>query len=185
LKLLDLIDSEGNPTEEFEKASRAPEADFRDLVKDILVLAYSDVFAFADPATEGIERIRDAFRTYTPKGQQERMVTLFLGLLDWLGLDVSAARAVRAERPAGARRQARGIGKTNAVSHAPRVSSARLPAPLLSLLQDALPKDGEGWPRLKREAFLKTFEALLDLYYPITAVAALAAGTEPEGGPGG
>jgi Family of unknown function (DUF5343) len=93
LKILDIIDSEGNPTPIFEKVVRSSEQEFRDGLADHFSQAYADVFSFADPATNDLGRLRDAFRGYSPRGQQERMITLFLGLLEFAGVDISAARA--------------------------------------------------------------------------------------------
>jgi Family of unknown function (DUF5343) len=186
-KLLELVDSEGNPHPQFEQAVRAPEAEFKDSLRDLLLNAYSDVFAFADPGTESLERLRDAFRTYTPVGQQERMVTLFLGLLEWLGLDVSAAKATPKERPARQRssepRQKKkkqpsissllwGVNLPAAVEVG-RQPRQGLPPALMSLLQDGLPKNGTQWTKGKRDSFVKTFEAILDFFFPTSAVGEL------------
>src|SRR5436309_11953053 len=46
LRLLDLLDGEGNPTQPFEQAVRAPEEQFREAIRDLLLAAYSDVFSF-------------------------------------------------------------------------------------------------------------------------------------------
>jgi hypothetical protein len=170
LKLLDLIDAEGNPLEAFHAAVRAPEDQFKEAIQDLIVGAYRDVFSFADPGEQNLDRVRDAFRTYTPIGQQDRMVTLFLGLLEWLGLDVGAAkggpkegrvaRTPKSKRATPRRRDSDG--------QKPRTPALDLPAPILSLLTDALPGDGQPWTEPMRKGFMATFGALLDFYYPVT-----------------
>lgn len=93
LKLLDIVDSDGNPTDQFEALVRAPEAQFKEGLADLFCAAYSDILSFADPADSDLSRLRDAFRPYQPRGQHERMITLMVGLLEFAGLDVSAAKA--------------------------------------------------------------------------------------------
>lgn len=190
MKLLDLIDSEGRPSEQFDQAVRMPDGQFREALQDILLAAYSDVFSFADPASEGMDRVRDAFRTYSPRGQQSRMVTLFLGLLEYLGLDTSAAKAGQAERPArqstrkatttrssenGSRRRSSSSDRART-----RRNAVSVPDPIMSLLDDALPLDDKTWNRGQRDAFVRSLEALLDLYFPVSAIAALPAGVEVD-----
>ena len=65
----------------------------------LLRAAYRPIFAFVDPATASHDEIRDAFRGFTPVGQQQRMVTLFLGLCAYAGLPVPE---VTRERKVGA-----------------------------------------------------------------------------------
>ena len=80
LQVLDLIDGDGNPTAIFEAIRTAPEAEYQRRLEDWLEGTYAEVFTFVDPAKDDEVRIRDAFRSYNPAGQQERMVTLFVGL---------------------------------------------------------------------------------------------------------
>lgn len=105
LKLLDIIGADGNPTEQFEALVRAPDTEFKQGLADLFCAAYGDILAFADPSINDISRIRDAFRPYQPRGQQERMITLFIGLLEYAGVDVSAAKVSsrpKVEKKAGA-----------------------------------------------------------------------------------
>jgi hypothetical protein len=176
LKLLDLVDGEGHPTPEFDKAVRAPQDEFKTLLGELIAGAYGDVFLYADPAKEGLARVRDAFRKYTPIGQQGRMVTLFLGLLEFCGLDIGAARADTKERPQRSRSSEGSARRASSPARASRTGDSGLPEPITSLLRDALPKKGEPWLPLKRDQFLKTFEALIDLYYPTTASGELSPG---------
>jgi hypothetical protein len=105
LQILDLIDDKGMPTETFQKIRLAPEKDYKLVVADWLHSAYAEVFQFIDPAKDEPAAVRDAFRAYTPHGQQDRMVALFLALCVEAGLvpeDRKAESKPRA-RPAAAR----------------------------------------------------------------------------------
>lgn len=104
LKTLDLIDDDGQPTETFEGLRLAPEAEFASRIGQWLNVAYADVVKHVDPDTADETALRDAFRTYTPIGQQPRMVSLFVGLYAAAGIGRekdSAPRAVRRTRSNG------------------------------------------------------------------------------------
>src|SRR4051812_10520402 len=68
IKLLELVDSEGNPTPELEAINRLPEAEYKSQLAELLCGVYSEVITFADPATDSIDRVRDAFRPFNPRG---------------------------------------------------------------------------------------------------------------------
>lgn len=183
LRLLEFIDSEGMPTEQFETLSRAPQAEHKHLLGEHLTGVYAEVFAFSDPATDSYERVRDAFRGFDPKGQQERMVTLFLGLLEHAGLDTSAASSSRRRSdPASAKSKPKPVnGRTKSTrttnspgemdkseqSELPTVAESHgLPPGLLGLLQQ-IPRGGESWSQNRRETFLEAFTAVLDFSVPV------------------
>lgn len=86
LRLLDLINEQGEPTEEFERLRQAPTDEFPQRLEALIRMVYADVFQFADPSVDNQERVADAFRQYTPAGQRGRMVTLFLGLCQEAGI---------------------------------------------------------------------------------------------------
>ena len=86
MQLLNLIDEKGVPTDDFETIRRAPEAELKSRMQDWLKTAYHDVFTIVDPSKDDATRIRDAFRNYTPTGQQDRMTVLFTGLCTAAGL---------------------------------------------------------------------------------------------------
>lgn len=180
LRLLNLVDSEGNPTPEFEEASRAPDAEYKQRLGELLTDVYGEIITLADPATDSYDRVRDAFRGLNPRGQQERMVTLFLGLLDYAGLDTSAASASRKREPAkagngaarpttvrktAAKKVAAGDKSRNADSeHNHNMDD--LPAGLVGLLRQ-IPRGGAGWPSSRRDEFMKAFGAVLDFSVPV------------------
>jgi len=85
-RVLDLITESGEITPVFESLRRAPEAEFKDRVKQWLDAAYADVLQFVDPATATETNVRDAFRNYKPIAQQDRMVSLFLRLYEFAGV---------------------------------------------------------------------------------------------------
>lgn len=195
MKLLGFVDTDGNSTAEFDAANRAPEADYKDRLGELITEAYRDVITFADPATDSFDRVRDAFRPFNPRGQQERMVTLFLGLLEYVGLDTSAAAASR-RRPSngdtapGTRRKVqvapgRMEGPSRRAASAPAGSGGRTQpqrkpsgrdAALVAWF-DSRPDPDVPWAAEERDRFMVTLRAIIDgIYQEPSAV-------EPEDDP--
>ena len=50
LKLLGILDGDGNPTPDFEKATRSPDDEYKEKMRDLLIDTYGEVLSFADPA---------------------------------------------------------------------------------------------------------------------------------------
>src|SRR5947207_3293462 len=74
LKLLELIDDEGRPTEQLETLRQARGADeFKARLQEWLRGVYADVLQYADPSQDTADRIAEAFRGYVPMGQRARM----------------------------------------------------------------------------------------------------------------
>lgn len=167
LTTLDLIDSEGEPTETLRGIAEAPEAEYQARLADAIRAAYDEVFQYVDPATATETQIRDAFRVYNPRGQQGRMVTLFVGLCQAAGIISEAP-----PRPAK-KSQGRSTSTKKTSSSKKRESSDTNPAkkhripPALSALLESLPAEGETWTTAKREDFVNAFGVLLDLFYAI------------------
>ncbi|RTL74115.1 MAG: hypothetical protein EKK36_11455 [Bradyrhizobiaceae bacterium] len=171
LQTLDLIDETGKPTPTFEAIRLAPEGEYKKRLEEWLKGAYADVFGFVDPSVDDDTRIRDAFRTYQPVGQQGRMVTLFQGLCAAAGLAPDKAlqpRPATSNRPAASavKRPIKILPKPPAKPTPSASSAMGLPAALTGLLA-SLPRDGGGWTQDKREKFMTTFGAVLDFCYPI------------------
>jgi Family of unknown function (DUF5343) len=173
LETLDLINAEGNPTPTLEGIRLAPEAEYKKRLEDWLKSAYADVFSFVDPTKDGETRVRDAFRSYRPVGQQDRMVTLFMGLCSAAGLIAEKPAPARAARPSNpalpprVRESVKRFVQERVIKPAqPPSTSLGLPAPLAGLLA-SLPADGQGWTAPKRDQFLTTFQAVLDFCIPI------------------
>ena len=187
LVALDLIDEEGGPTATFDSLRIAPETEYQDRLKEWLNGAYADVLAFVDPAADDETRIRDAFRSYKPHGQQARMVSLFLGLYAAAGVRQERQQAPRPQRQArnGAKQAPRSRPSATATQkrnqpkrNTPDATTA-LPAPLSGLLEK-LPCEDRGWTKDQRDSFYKTFGVVLDFCFPIVSEEALSMPEEED-----
>ncbi|MGH8915851.1 MAG: DUF5343 domain-containing protein [Acidimicrobiia bacterium] len=161
LRLLDLIDDQGNPEQVFNELRETANADLPGRLAEHLRQVYQEVFAFVDPKADPIDRVEDAFRSFHPHGQRARMVTLFMGLCERAGL---ADEAVAPRAPS----------KVAPKPVAPR--SSRPPAeitqdepipPALTGLLHQLPAAGSAWSRDRRDSFMRLFGAVLDFVYEI------------------
>jgi hypothetical protein len=100
LRLFELVDKDGNPTEQFEELRLAgTESDFKARFGAILQAAYADVLQYIDLDTASLEQIEGQFRRYTPHGQRERMVVLFRGLFQFTRLMPGKAADGQGEAP--------------------------------------------------------------------------------------
>ncbi len=175
LKLLDLIDADGNPAPVLQEYARAPQEEAKKLLAQVVKEAYAPVFAFVDPVKDPQDRIRDAFRSYEPRGQQERMVTLFLGLCEHVGLGPevpkrspgpkparSNGQKPRASAPSG---QSSGRNKRGEADHQAKNMPDTLPAAVQGLLRE-LASIGPTWTRERRDQFMKVWEAVVDFSFP-------------------
>jgi len=167
---LELITEDGIPTETFEGLRVAPETEYKQRLEEWLRSVYADVFGYVDPLQDDEVKIRDAFRTYRPMGQQQRMVSLFIGLCDAAGLrpEVSVQR-----KPKATVSRKKATSSSNSRTPKTRKKSNKstdggLPSALEGLLQ-SLPNEGEGWTKDQQDTFIKTFEAVLAFCYPIVA----------------
>ena len=173
--VLDLVDDKGMPTETLTKIRLAPEKEYKAVVADWVRSAYAEVFAFVDPSTDDVSAVRDAFRAYTPHGQQERMVALFLALCAEGGLVDESRKSEpkpAARKPQAPRAVITGGGNLRAGAAAIRgsgiVASGNLPPALAGLMQ-SLPPPDTGWTKGERDKFLTTFASVLDFVIPVVA----------------
>lgn len=176
MQALDLIDEQGKVTRALEGLRLAPEGEFKDRLSEWLKLAYADVLTYVDPATDDETRVRDAFRTYNPVGQQPRMVSLFMGLAAAAGMVgenpvvPTPIRTVRLHSPKiTARKPPRAPESPSSTAHkspAKFWGGGDLPLPLTGLLS-SLPRDGEAWTKARRDKFVETFEAVIDFCYRV------------------
>ncbi|MCH8863298.1 MAG: DUF5343 domain-containing protein [Proteobacteria bacterium] len=161
LQALDLIDKDGKPTETFEGIRLAQKGEYKQRLGEWLYATYADVMSFVDPSKDDETKVRDAFRSYIPVGQQTRMVTLFLGLCAAAGLFPEKPAQPRQSRPAPPTR-----AKRNAPKKLAKSGSSDIPPPLAGLLA-SLPPEGQGWTQGQRDKFVNTFGAVLDFCIPI------------------
>lgn len=167
LQLLELIDENGNATEVLNKIRSAPEKDYKATLAAWLKHVYAEVFTFVDPATEDETLVRDAFRTYVPHAQQERMVKLFIALCAEAGLAPETKKAEAKPR----------VRNVAASAPTQRTATKKNPAPAVNPLQHGvLPPElaglmarlpQNGWTQPTRDRFVKTFESVLDYVIPI------------------
>jgi hypothetical protein len=181
LKLLDLVDADMNPTEALKQYQQAATDDAKAVLEKVIRDAYEPVFSFVNPAIDPPERVRDAFRSYEPRGQQDRMVTLYMGLCRYVGIAAEPAdvgeRLSEARRqriltaPARARARAKtkesgaGITKTQQQFMPSNVGQAALPAAVEGLVRE-LATIGPGWSRERRDQFMQVWTAVVDFSYP-------------------
>lgn len=96
LKLLDLLDSDGNPTPAFQDLRKAGEDAWRDRLADVVRAAYAELFTYRDPISDDPAKIADAFRAYKPHSMRLQMARLFYGLCEEAGI-IAAKPAVTAK----------------------------------------------------------------------------------------
>jgi hypothetical protein len=129
-----------------------------------------------NPKEDSLDRIRDAFRSYQPRGQQDRMVTLFSGLCRYVGIMDDAP--VRMPSPARPRqsvskkprptRQAPADSSKNGVDNGAvrrTIHDDDLPPTLQGLTRE-LAVIGPTWSQERRNQFMQLLEAVIDFSYP-------------------
>jgi hypothetical protein len=173
LQSLDLIDDQGKITQVFEGIRLAPEAEYQKRMAEWLNSAYADVLQYIDPATASEVEVRDAFRSYSPTGQQSRMVTLFIGLYAAAGIGApkQAGKASSVPRSSTTPQRRKtfvkpAVKKTTDHGSVSFTSSSSFPPALEGLLK-SLPTNGQGWTQEQRDKFFETFGAVLDFCIPI------------------
>jgi hypothetical protein len=188
LQSLDLTDEAGNISEVFESIRLAPEAEYQDRLLAWLNAAYADVLTYVDPANDDETKIRDAFRSYRPTGQQSRMVTLFVRLYAHAGLrapkpvpNKPATPHIKAAAPAKMPRAIRRVSASYAPERReqPNSTPGEIPPAIEGLLR-SLPGGEAGWTKEQRDKFLKAFETVLDFCVPIQSTALII--TNANGG---
>lgn len=180
MKTLDLLTDDGRPSEVFEGIRLAPTAEYPQRLTEWLNAAYTDALSYVDPATDDEVAIRDAFRKYTPTGQQPRMVSLFIGLFTAAGVmpprpKASAPNSSPKPRP-NAGKPVKAIKWKSVLSqkNPPDVSNrpshitptGSIPPALAGLLA-TLPTETGIWTKERRDQFVATFSAVLDYTFMI------------------
>jgi hypothetical protein len=198
LHILDLLTENGAPSDVLEGLRLAPEAEYKKRMGDWLAEAYHDALQFVDPATATETDIRDAFRKYVPTGQQDRMVSLFIGLFTAAGVMPPRQRepaprkaggfsapkmqvlAKARAKPTGLAKRAKsygGGGGTVVVQE----QLTGLPPALDGLLR-SLPANGR-WTQEQRDKFYTAFGTILDFCFTIGEPEPEAADEEMEDEP--
>ena len=166
LLVLDLIDGRGMPTEILEGLRLAPISEYPQRLEGWLKNAYVEVFSYVDPSTDDETAIRDAFRTYTPTGQQGRMVSLFIGLCEEAGIREKTKKESKPRtRTPSAKGQMLTGGKKPSQPPAPHFAG-KVPFAIAGLMH-SLPTEKQGWTQDEHDKFVRIFEAVLDFCYPI------------------
>jgi hypothetical protein len=86
LRLLDLIDEDGEPTAAMDVLREATAAEFPARLAEVVRAAYAEVFAYKDPATDSPEDMAEIFRFYRPPSQHARMIRFFYGICERAGI---------------------------------------------------------------------------------------------------
>ena len=170
MKTLDLIRDDENPTDTLEGLRIAPSNEYKDCLSDWIKAAYVEVFAFVDPANDNEEAVRDAFRSYTPIGQQSRMVTLFMGLCVAAGIVEKTQRESKPRIPRTTTKQ-RSLNKQRNTHMRDRGEgfSGNIPPALAGLLEQ-LPNEKGNWSQEQFDEFSATFNTVLKFCYPIKEI---------------
>jgi len=183
LKFLKLVDEEGHRTQTFDRLGRVSTSEYAEVFGEIIKEAYSDVFTIIDPAEATDIEINDAFRYYQPQAQRGRMVTLFRGLCQEVGLINGG--------PPETRKRTRSVitVKPSMVSHTrnsrkPQIETSNTQeitgmlngnspgiGPEYALLQGLLEQlpSNKKWTQGRRDRWLQAFTASVDLLIDIEA----------------
>lgn len=87
LRLLDLVQEDGTISEIMEGLGRATDEEYQSRLRELLLAVYKPVLdIIGDPAQASPNDLSNAFRSFEPRGQRERMVRLFVGLCQHVGL---------------------------------------------------------------------------------------------------
>jgi Family of unknown function (DUF5343) len=185
LKFLKLVDEDGHRTQIFDRLGRVPTNEYAEVFGEIIKEAYSDVFTIVDPAEATDVEINDAFRYYQPQAQRGRMVTLFRGLCQEVGL-VDGGPPETRKRTRAALTDKPSMASHSATFRKPQIETSytfentgilngnstgiwQEYALLQGLLQQ-LPSNKE-WTQERRDRWLQAFTASVDFLIDI----------EPEG----
>lgn len=176
LKLFDLIDDENQPTEQLHDLAKAGGDAYKARLAEVLQAAYADVFRYIDPAKDPMDKVADQFRSYSPRGQRERMVTLFLGLCEFVGLAPPRERETKPRAATKPRQKSSPKPKKAEQKKTQQVPPAEFKAtpapssgsnPFIEGLIAQLPETGTEWPKAKRKAWTEAAMAIFDLIYEL------------------
>ncbi len=167
LRLLELLNDAGEPSEQFLELQKAPTDEFKSRFEATLRGVYAPIFDYADPAKDDANRVADAFRGYRPVSQRDRMVMLFLALCEYAGIVDEAPKRRPGPRPASTGKDKKPVRKTSKRRTSRRgtkdTDEEGLPGlpPALAGLMRELPRS-RTWRQEDRDRFLAAFEVVLD-----------------------
>lgn len=180
LRMLELIDGSGMPTEAFERLKHGSDEEFRRTLTGHLDSVYEPVLDVLGPVAAADDAaVETAFRGFEPHGQRQRMASLFTALYEASGARVggSGSRAAPGRARAATRKPPKSLVRvdTGAVSIAGRDTEERTavprsqtgPAvdPLILAIMAKLPPSGSAWSEAERARFIRVLEGALDLIY--------------------
>jgi uncharacterized protein DUF5343 len=120
LKFLGLLEDDGTTTERFRALRYAKSDEYQEVFGRTLDAAYKDILDHVDVGEATDSDIANAFRPYSPGGQRDRMITLFVALAREAGWELrNVAPKVAQTKPKPkpkVTRQAK-AGKTGHITH--------------------------------------------------------------------
>ncbi len=181
LRFLKLVDEDGHRTQTFDRLGRVPTSEYAEVLGEIIKEAYRDVFTIVDPAEATDIEINDAFRYYQPQAQRGRMVTLFRGLCQEVGLVaggppetrkrtkvITASKSMMTSNSMALRKpkvEASQHLDASGILNSTPINAGQEFALLQGLLQQ-LP-ESRKWTQDRRDRWLQAFTASIDLLIDI------------------
>jgi hypothetical protein len=144
------------------------------LIEGMVRESYAEVFQFANPATDSIDRVTDAFRSFTPAAQRNRMVVCFLALCAEAGIALADSPVTEAKVPKSGKSQGlKKKTKSTPPPPAPPRIEQQYGGVLFHPVIDAVLReakkliDNGDWSEDARKGLVQSFTTNLDLFLPV------------------